>query len=89
MRADHVITVEITGIHRPPVASDLTAANLASLWDAIRFLPMPRDQHHFLERYLLGPCAERSLSAYLTTHPTFSIPLGAHELRIRWVNDCR
>ncbi|MEV7022430.1 hypothetical protein [Kitasatospora sp. NPDC093558] len=84
MRADHLIAVEITGVHRPPVTFDLTAANLASLWDAIRFLPMPRDQRHFLERYLLGPRAERSLTTHLTTHSTFTIPLGAHELRIRW-----
>ncbi|MFJ2582631.1 hypothetical protein [Kitasatospora aureofaciens] len=83
MRSDYSVIVEIAGL-KPPTTCDLTPAALDAIWAAIRFLPMPRPQHQFLERYLTGPCAERNITGYLAANPHLVIPVAGYELRIRW-----
>lgn len=85
MRADHDILVEVPGV-RLPVVRTLCFSALAAVWDSICFLPMTRWQHFCLERALTGPCAERDVVRHLAAHPALVLPVGKHELYIRWAN---
>ncbi|MEU9043759.1 MULTISPECIES: hypothetical protein [unclassified Kitasatospora] len=85
MRADHDILVEIPGV-RPPAVRTLTPDALDRIWASICHLPMPRSQHHALERRLTGPCAKRDIIRDLAASPVLVIPVGVREVRIRWAN---
>ncbi|MBV6699848.1 hypothetical protein [Kitasatospora aureofaciens] len=85
MKDNRPVAIEITGL-KPPTVFDLTPAALDAIWAAIRFLPLPRPQHNFLDLYLQSPCAERNITAHLATNPVLTLPVGEHELRIRWAD---
>ncbi|MFF7989734.1 hypothetical protein ACFZDG_08095 [Kitasatospora xanthocidica] len=85
MRADHDVVIEVPGV-KPPVVVALDPGTLQRIWASICHLPMPRSQHHALERRLTGPCAKRDVIRDLAADPVLVLPVGGHEVRIRWAN---
>jgi hypothetical protein len=85
VRADHDILVEIPGVKAPAVRI-LNPSALEAIWESIRFIPMSRAQLQILERRFTGPCAERDVIRHLAANPVLVLPVGEHEVRIRWAN---